>query len=173
VGWTQRTAEDSGRQMLSFDIYLKGNVSRAVSFFESARKQTSDSECSHMWRRSGERTITVKWSTSRCGAPRPNHGRRNRRRGNHARTGRGQEEEAKVSNRAVAFVRAYFAVQRVRVALRRAILLINGIYETRARQHKNRGRHWEHNKHETCCPSKRHETPLNHLRPAGLSTAVR
>ena len=32
-------AEDSGRQMLSFDIYLKGNVSRAVSFFKSAGKE--------------------------------------------------------------------------------------------------------------------------------------
>ncbi|KAI0277319.1 hypothetical protein BGY98DRAFT_626980 [Russula aff. rugulosa BPL654] len=27
-------AEDSGRQMLSFDIYLKVNVSRAISFFK-------------------------------------------------------------------------------------------------------------------------------------------
>lgn len=32
-------ADDSGRQMLSFDIYLKGNVSRAVSFFKSAGKE--------------------------------------------------------------------------------------------------------------------------------------
>lgn len=32
-------AEESGRQMLSFDIYLKGNVSRAVSFFKSAGKE--------------------------------------------------------------------------------------------------------------------------------------
>ncbi|KAH9985192.1 beta-lactamase-like protein [Russula compacta] len=32
-------ADESGRQMLSFDIYLKGNVSRAVSFFKSAGKE--------------------------------------------------------------------------------------------------------------------------------------
>jgi cleavage and polyadenylation specificity factor subunit 2 len=32
-------ADDSGRQMLSFDIYLKGNVSRAASFFKSAGKE--------------------------------------------------------------------------------------------------------------------------------------
>jgi cleavage and polyadenylation specificity factor subunit 2 len=32
-------ADDSGRQLLSFDIYLKGNVSRAVSFFKSAGKE--------------------------------------------------------------------------------------------------------------------------------------
>jgi cleavage and polyadenylation specificity factor subunit 2 len=34
-------ADDSGRQMLSFDIYLKGNrdVSRAVSFFKSSGKE--------------------------------------------------------------------------------------------------------------------------------------
>ncbi|KAI0306845.1 beta-lactamase-like protein [Multifurca ochricompacta] len=31
--------EESGRQMLSFDIYLKGNVSRAASFFKSAGKE--------------------------------------------------------------------------------------------------------------------------------------
>ena len=29
-------ADDSGRQMLSFDIYLKGNVSRATSFFKKS-----------------------------------------------------------------------------------------------------------------------------------------
>ena len=32
-------ADDSARQMLSFDIYLKGNVSRAASFFKSAGKE--------------------------------------------------------------------------------------------------------------------------------------
>jgi len=32
-------ADDSGRQMWSFDIYLKGNVSRAVSFFKGAGKE--------------------------------------------------------------------------------------------------------------------------------------
>jgi cleavage and polyadenylation specificity factor subunit 2 len=31
--------DDGGRQILSFDIYLKGNVSRAVSFFKSAGKE--------------------------------------------------------------------------------------------------------------------------------------
>jgi len=32
-------ADESNRQLLSFDIYLKGNVSRAVSFFKSAGKE--------------------------------------------------------------------------------------------------------------------------------------
>ncbi|KAF8261769.1 beta-lactamase-like protein [Lactarius quietus] len=32
-------ADDSARQMLSFDIFLKGNVSRAASFFKSAGKE--------------------------------------------------------------------------------------------------------------------------------------
>jgi cleavage and polyadenylation specificity factor subunit 2 len=35
-------AEDSGRQMLSFDIYLKSNVSRAVSFFKSVGKENQN-----------------------------------------------------------------------------------------------------------------------------------
>jgi hypothetical protein len=37
-------AEDSGRQMLSFDIYLKDHVSRAVLFFKGAGKETNNSE---------------------------------------------------------------------------------------------------------------------------------
>ena len=54
-------AEDSGRQMLSFDIYLKVNVSRAVSFFElqASGAKGKNSECSRMWR-SGEWASMVK-----------------------------------------------------------------------------------------------------------------
>src|SRR6267142_5960941 len=57
VGWT---SDDSGRQMLSFDIYLKGNVSRAVLFFKSAGKENQkipdipvcveESESGRVWR---------------------------------------------------------------------------------------------------------------------------
>jgi cleavage and polyadenylation specificity factor subunit 2 len=59
--WGRRMdAEDSGRQMLSFDIYLKGNVSRATSYFKGSRKEINDSECSRMRRRSGEWRSMVK-----------------------------------------------------------------------------------------------------------------
>ena len=54
VGWTP-TTDDSDRQMLSFDIYLKGNVPRAVLVFQKCGEgKPKIPDVSRMWRRSGE-----------------------------------------------------------------------------------------------------------------------